>query len=106
MAQGLIVREKATANSFGRPKFAPKSENKTYDHFTPISGQASAPLEIMPSYIQTIAKVLPLTYFADGLRYSMLYKYPEGAYTNMAIVAVLAVVFLVLGAFVTRWKEK
>jgi ABC-type multidrug transport system permease subunit len=60
----------------------------------------------MPSYIQTIAKVLPLTYFTDGLRYSMLYKYPEGVYTNMAIVAVLAVVFLVLGAFVTRWKEK
>ena len=25
-----------------RLKFAPKSENKTYDHFTPISGQASA----------------------------------------------------------------
>jgi predicted ArsR family transcriptional regulator len=23
MAQGLIVREKATANSFGRPRFAP-----------------------------------------------------------------------------------
>jgi len=25
-----------------RLKFAPKSENKTYNHFTPISGQASA----------------------------------------------------------------
>jgi predicted ArsR family transcriptional regulator len=24
IAQGLIVREKATANSFGRPKFAPQ----------------------------------------------------------------------------------
>ena len=70
-----------------------------------LSG-AYFPLEIMPSYIQTIAKVLPLTYFADGLRYSMLYKYPEGVYTNMAIVAVLAVVFLLLGAVVTRWKEK
>jgi hypothetical protein len=25
-----------------RPKSAAKSENKNYDHFTPISGQASA----------------------------------------------------------------
>jgi ABC-2 type transport system permease protein len=64
------------------------------------------PLELMPSYIQMVSKALPLTYFTDGLRYSLLYQYPEGVYTNMAIVAVLAVVFLVLGAFVTKWKEK
>jgi ABC-2 type transport system permease protein len=64
------------------------------------------PLEFMPGYMQSIAKVLPLTYFSDGLRYALLYKYPEGIYTNMAIVAVLAVVFIVLGSFVTRWKEK
>jgi len=70
-----------------------------------LSG-AYFPLEMMPSYIQTIAKALPLTYFADGLRYSMLYQYPEGAYTNMAIVAILAAAFLILGAFATRWKEK
>jgi len=70
-----------------------------------LSG-AYFPMEFMPSYIQAIAKALPLTYFADGLRYSMIYKYPEGVYTNMAIVGVLAVVFLVLGSIVTRWKEK
>jgi len=64
------------------------------------------PLEMMPSYIQMISKVMPLTYFSEGLRYSMLYKYPEGIYFNMAIVAVLAVVFIILGSLVTRWKEK
>jgi ABC-2 type transport system permease protein len=64
------------------------------------------PLEIMPSYIQMISKVMPLTYFSEGLRYSMLYKYPEGIYFNMAIVAVLAVAFIIVGALVTRWKEK
>jgi ABC-2 type transport system permease protein len=64
------------------------------------------PLELMPSYIQTISKVLPLTYFSEGLKYSMLYKYPEGIFTNMAILAVLAVVFLIIGARVTRWKSK
>jgi len=64
------------------------------------------PLELMPSFIQTIAKALPLTYFSEGLKYSMLYKYPEGIYTNMAILAVLAVAFITIGAFVTRWKSK
>jgi len=64
------------------------------------------PLELMPSYIQTISKALPLTYFSEGLKYSMLYKYPGGIYTNMAILAVLAVVFLIIGALVTRWKLK
>jgi len=64
------------------------------------------PIEVMPSYIQTISKVLPLTYFSEGLKYSMLYKYPEGVYFNMAIVAVLAGVFIIIGAMVTRWKIK
>jgi ABC-2 type transport system permease protein len=64
------------------------------------------PLELMPSFIQTISKALPLTYFSEGLKYSMLYKYPEGIYTNMAILAILAVVFITIGALVTRWKAK
>lgn len=64
------------------------------------------PLEIMPDFMQSIAKVLPLTYFSDGLRYAMIYKYSEGIFTNMAIVSVLAAAFITLGALVTRWKEK
>jgi ABC-2 type transport system permease protein len=64
------------------------------------------PLEIMPPYIQTISKALPLTYFSEGLKHAMIYQNPEGVYLNMAIVAVLAVIFIILGALVTRWKEK
>jgi hypothetical protein len=36
----------------------------------------------------------------------MLYKYSEGIYTNMTILAVLAVVLIIIGALVTRWKAK
>ena len=64
------------------------------------------PIEFMPDYMQSIAKVLPLTYFSEGLRCAMIYKYSEGLVVNMAIVLVLAVVFIVIGALVTRWKEK
>jgi ABC-2 type transport system permease protein len=64
------------------------------------------PLEIMPSYLQTFAKIPPLTYFSEGLRYAMIYNYPEGTYVNIAIVAALAVGFIIVGSLVTKWKEK
>jgi ABC-2 type transport system permease protein len=64
------------------------------------------PVEIMPDYMQSIAKVLPLTYFSEGLRSAMIYKYTEGIITNTIIVAVLAVIFIILGSLMTRWKEK
>lgn len=64
------------------------------------------PLELMPSFVQTISKVMPLTYFSEGLKHAMIYKNPEGVYLNMAVVAVLAVIFIILGSLVTRWKEK
>lgn len=64
------------------------------------------PIEWMPAYIQSLSRVLPLTYFSEGLRYAMIYKYAEGIYTNMTIVAVLAAVFIIIGSLVTRWKEK
>jgi ABC-2 type transport system permease protein len=64
------------------------------------------PLEMMPSYLQQVSKALPLTYFSEGLKHAMIYQNPEGVYLNMAIVAVLAVVFIIVGSLVTRWKEK
>jgi len=64
------------------------------------------PLELMPSYLQTVSKVMPLTYFSEGLRATMLYKDLEGTLTSMGILAVLAAVFIIIGALVTRWKAK
>jgi ABC-2 type transport system permease protein len=64
------------------------------------------PVELMPSYLQTVSKALPLTYFSEGLRCSMLYKDLEGICMSMAILAVLAAVFISIGALVTRWKSK
>jgi ABC-2 type transport system permease protein len=64
------------------------------------------PIEMMPSYLRGISNVLPLTYLSQGLKSAMLYKDSGGIYFNMAIVAVLAVVFIVVGSLVTRWKEK
>jgi len=62
-------------------------------------------IEIMPSYLQAAARVLPLTYFADGLRASMILNNAGAALTDMAICAAFAVVFVSIGAWATRWKE-
>ncbi|MCW4009255.1 MAG: ABC transporter permease [Candidatus Bathyarchaeota archaeon] len=64
------------------------------------------PLEIMPSYLQSVSKVLPLTYFSEGLKATMITKFADGIVFNMAVVAVLAVVFILIGVKVTRWREK
>jgi len=64
------------------------------------------PMDFMPSYLQSVSRVLPLTYFSEGLRYALIYRYTEGVLTNMAVVSALAVAFIILGSVVTRWKEK
>jgi len=62
-------------------------------------------LDVMPSYLQVVARFLPLTYFADGLRDSMILNNHQAAITNLAITAGFAVVFIAIGALATRWKE-
>jgi ABC-2 type transport system permease protein len=63
------------------------------------------PVDIMPSFLQQIARVLPLTYFSDGLRDSMILAEQQAAVTNLLIVAAFAIAFILLGARATRWKE-
>jgi len=64
------------------------------------------PIEAMPSYLQGVAKVLPLTYLDNGLRDAMVYGNSGSALVNLAVVAVLAVIFFVLGSKLMSWKEK
>ena len=64
------------------------------------------PVDIMPSFLQSFARVLPLTYFSDGLRDSMILGNYSAALTNMLVVGALAVGFLLLGVKATVWKEK
>jgi len=59
-----------------------------------------------PSYLKSFSRILPLTYFSEGLRYAVIYKYCEGIFTNMIVVSTLAAAFIIVGAIVTRWKEK
>lgn len=64
------------------------------------------PLESMPEYLQLVAKALPLTYLNEGLRDTMVYANNESALLNLAVLAVLGVVFFVLASRLMSWKEK
>jgi ABC-2 type transport system permease protein len=63
------------------------------------------PISSMPSYLQSVANALPLTYFADGLRNPMVSAQFSAAFTDLVVVAVLATALIMLGARFTQWNE-
>jgi len=64
------------------------------------------PLEQMPEFLRNIATVLPLTYVNNGLRDTMIMGEPQRAIINTIIVAVLGVICLLVGAWITKWEEE
>ncbi len=64
------------------------------------------PIESMPGYLQVVAQVLPLTYLNDGLRDSMIYGNTESALVNLGVVAVIALVLMVVGVYISKWKTE
>jgi len=64
------------------------------------------PLEMMPDFLQQIAKVLPLTYLNNGLRDSMVYGNVTSALTNTAIMLGVGAFFIIIGALITSWREE
>jgi ABC-2 type transport system permease protein len=63
------------------------------------------PVEMMPAFMQSVAKCMPLYYFHDGLRQIMIYQNPVQALLPFAIFGALAVVFVYLAVRMTKWKE-
>lgn len=63
------------------------------------------PVEIMPGFMQTVARGTPLYYFHDGLRQVMIYQNPAQALLPFLILGVLAAAFIYLAVRVTKWKE-
>ncbi|MFO7643886.1 MAG: ABC transporter permease [Desulfosarcina sp.] len=63
------------------------------------------PLEMMPRFLQTFAKMLPLYYVNEGLRASMVFHSNVNALGYAAIIGSFAAVVFVLGIMATRWEE-
>lgn len=63
------------------------------------------PLEMMPDFLQSFAQVLPLYYVNEAFRNAMTYVDLDKTFYFSAFVLLFAVVFFVLGVFLTKWKE-
>jgi ABC-2 type transport system permease protein len=64
------------------------------------------PLEFMPDFLRQIANVLPLTYFNNGLRDSMVYGNISSALYNTSIIIGVGIFFIILGSLITSWREE
>jgi ABC-2 type transport system permease protein len=63
------------------------------------------PLELMPGFLQTIARILPLYYVNEGLRAAMVSVDHIAALRYCAMIGVFATVVFVLGINTTKWDE-
>lgn len=63
------------------------------------------PIEMMPDYLQVVAKLMPLHYFHDGLRQIMILENPGNALYAFMVLGVFALIFIVVALKITRWKE-
>ena len=63
------------------------------------------PIEMMPGFLQTIARVLPLYYVNEGLRASMVSVDNTAALRYAAMIGVFAAAVFVVGTTTTKWEE-
>jgi ABC-2 type transport system permease protein len=63
------------------------------------------PLEMMPGFMQTVARILPLYYVNEGLRASMVFNDHMAALRYAAIIGLFAAVVFILGIIATKWEE-
>ncbi|MBE0602216.1 MAG: ABC transporter permease [Deltaproteobacteria bacterium] len=63
------------------------------------------PIEMMPGFLQTLARILPLYYVNEGLRASMVFVDNAAALRHSAVIGIFAAVAFILGTIATRWEE-
>jgi len=62
-------------------------------------------LEMMPDFLQTVARGLPLFYVNEGLRDSMIKLEMANATFHATVVIIFAAIFFIIGLALTKWKE-
>lgn len=68
-------------------------------------GDVFLPIKMFPAYIQIIAKVMPLTYFSNGLRKIMIYNSGIGdILLDIFLILVLGVISFAIAIKMFRWE--
>jgi ABC-2 type transport system permease protein len=94
----------AMGGSIRNPDAAAAAGNAVAFPMMFLSG-AFWPVEMMPRFMQTVARVIPLYYFHDGLRRTMILKNPSQAVPSFLVMIALATMFLISAIKVTKWRE-
>ncbi len=63
-------------------------------------------LEMMPDFLQTIAKFLPLYYVNEGLRAAMISLDGSVILESALVIGAFGIAVFVLGVFLTSWKDE
>jgi ABC-2 type transport system permease protein len=63
------------------------------------------PVEMMPGFLQTFSRILPLYYVNEGLRASMIFADNLLALRYAVIIGIFAAIAFVLGVMFTQWEE-
>jgi len=96
MLLGVVVKDPessvAIANAIGFPMMF-------------LSG-SFFPISSFPGFLQGVATVMPLTYFNNGLRDTMVYGNSVSTLMNLGVIIVLGAVFFVLASKLMSWKER
>lgn len=64
------------------------------------------PISIMPTWLQSVAKVLPLYYIINGLNSVMLYTDMKAAFLDIVVAIAVAVVVFAITYATFNWKEE
>jgi ABC-2 type transport system permease protein len=63
------------------------------------------PLSMMPGYLQTIARILPLFYVTEGLNNVMVFNNIPNALIDIVVLGIITAVIFVLAIKVFKWRE-
>lgn len=66
------------------------------------------PIETMPQWIQPVSNILPLTYFVEGLRESMIYQtsiFTATLWTGIGIMVLWGVITFVIGSWLYKTRS-
>jgi ABC-2 type transport system permease protein len=62
-------------------------------------------LDIVPPFLRTVARMLPLYHFHRGLRQLMIVQTMQGVFVPFAVLGIGAVISLSLAVAATSWQD-
>ncbi|MCF2143735.1 MAG: ABC transporter permease [Candidatus Heimdallarchaeota archaeon] len=63
------------------------------------------PLLDFPQFLRALARIFPLYYLTEGIRYTLMGTFTGGFWLHFALSAVFAFIFQILGILAIKWRD-